>query len=161
MKNSLKYISLFVIQCLVMAFMLTACDISDTPYHHYTDISEEGWLNRDTLTFKVDTIRKAGDYTTYLCVRTQYEYPYRYLSVIAEQTVMPKGKKQKAVEKLEIVNKEGAQGGTGITYHTYEVPMFDEALAPGDSMRIAVKHNMTRETMPGIISVGIKVKRKD
>ena len=160
MKKCLRYICQSLMLCLAVIYMLSACDISDTPYHHYKDISEEGWLNCDTLTFQVDTIRKPGDYITYLCLRTQYEYPYRYLSVIVDQVIMPKGKRQHAVERLEIVDREGVQKGTGITYHTYEVPVFTETLTPGDSMRVAVKHNMTREQMPGIIGVGVKVKRK-
>lgn len=143
-----------------LIFLLSSCNTADTAYHHYEQISDEGWQNCDTLTFTVDTIRRYGDYTSYICLRTHPDFPYRFLSLIVEQTNMPKGTKKKRSVRVEIVNKDGAQEGTGITLHTYEVPLFKQWLGPGDSVRIAVKHNMTREQMPGIMNVGVKLERE-
>ena len=143
-----------------LLLLLSSCNTADTAYHHYEHISDDGWENRDTLVFTVDTIRLYGDYTSYVCLRTHPDFPYRYLSLIVEQTDLRKGVRQKKEVRVEIVNEDGAQEGTGLTFRTYEVPLFKQWLGPGDSVRIAVKHNMTREQMPGIMNVGVKLKRE-
>lgn len=150
---------LHVVMLLMLATLFAACETDDTAYHKYYSIANEGWTNSDTLTFNVDTLRRYGDYTTYLCLRTRHDFPYRYMSVTVDQTVMPKTRRKHREATMEIVNKDGAQEGTGINHRIYEVPLFTEWLGPGDSLRIVVKHNMSRETMPGIIDVGIKLKR--
>ena len=143
-----------------LLFLLSSCNTADTAYHRYVQIGDDGWENCDTLVFTVDTIRLFGDYTSYVCLRTHPDFPYRYLSVLVEQTDLRKGVRQKKEVRVEIVNKDGAQEGTGLTFHTYEVPLFKHWMGPGDSVRIAVKHNMTREQMPGIMNVGVKLKRE-
>ena len=158
-KDSRSLICLSLVMLLSLTTLFTACETNDTAYHKYISINGEGWVNSDTLVFRVDTLRRYGDYTTYVCLRTRHDFPYRYLSVIVDQTVMPKTRSKHREVTVEIVNRDGAQEGTGINHRIYEVPLFTEWLGPGDSVRIAIKHNMSRETMPGIIDVGVKLKR--
>lgn len=147
------------IMTICLVFSMTSCETADTAYHSYHDISEEGWQNRDTIVFHIDTIQHYGDYTSYLCLRTHPDYPYRNLSVTVWQMDTRGKSKEKKTVKLEVRDKDGEQRGTGITYYVHEVPLFKRWLEPGDSVMVAVNHNMTREYMPGIMSVGVKLKR--
>ena len=157
MHNSIR--AIHIITSLLLATMFVACDTANTAYHKYVGINTDGWQNKDTLTFKVDTLRRFGDYTSYLCLRIQPDFPYRFLTLEVEQSNMPKGKVQRRKVTIEVVNKEGERQGTGITYHTHEVPLFTNWMGPGDSVSFKVNHAMARETMPSIMDVGIKLKR--
>ena len=66
MRNNILHAWLCAIAMLLAS--LSSCDTADTAYHHYCDVNQEGWVNRDTLRFSVDTIRRFGDYVTYVCV---------------------------------------------------------------------------------------------
>ena len=148
-----------LIMTVCLALSLVACETADTAYHRYQDISEEGWQNRDTLVFHVDTIQRYGDYTSYLCLRTHPDYPYRYLSVTVPQTDTRSRSREQKTIRVEVRGKDGEQKGTGITYYVHEVPLFKHWLEPGDSVTVTVNHNMTREYMPYIMGVGVKLKR--
>lgn len=160
MRNNILHAWLCAIAVLLAS--LSSCDTADTAYHHYCDVNQEGWVNRDTLRFSIDTIRRFGDYVTYVCVRTLPDYPYRNLSLTVEQTNITKGKsagKMRKTIKLNVTDKEGIRQGNGITYHTIEVPLYKNWFGPGDSLRVTVSHNMSRESLPGLMAVGIKLKR--
>ncbi len=155
----LRNINAFLLCLCIAAATLTACT-EGTEYHNYKKISHEGWEQRDTLVFHIDSIKSKGYYHTYLCMRTNPDFPFRYITLIAEQTTLP-GKQRGYVRKtFEVVSKHGTQTGKGLTYHTYEIPVFVEYLENGDSLRIAVRHDMVRESMQGIMDVGIKLKKE-
>lgn len=146
---------------LMLILLTTWGCTSDVAYHQYQKIDDDGWNRRDTLVFKVDSLHQRGNYATYVCLRTNPDFPYRFLSIVAELTVMPSGKTEHETIRCEIVNDEGVQNGVGIAYHTYEIPTFTGTYGDGDSLRIVMRHNMTREYMPGIMDVGVKVSRLD
>ncbi|MCR5068392.1 MAG: gliding motility lipoprotein GldH [Prevotella sp.] len=145
---------LMALLIMAMAWSCTA----DTTYHKYVGVGEEGWSAHDTLVFDIDTLRTNGNFTTYVCLRAKPDFPYRYLSMIVEQTCMLSGNKERKTVRCEVVNSDGVMTGVGITYHTYEIPVFTGTHRPGEHIKVAIKHNMTREYMPGLMDVGVKLK---
>lgn len=147
------------LMAMVMAFVLMACNDS-VKYNSYKAIPEEGWGRRDSLVFSVDTISSDGRYTTLLCVRTNSEYPYRYLSLDARVKTFPDNGMTYRTVRMEVKQEDGISLGKGINYHLYEVPVMTQNLRKGDSISVIVRHHMRREYMPGITDVGIKVERR-
>lgn len=144
---------------MAMAFLLTACN-DRVKYNHYVSIPEEGWGKRDTLVFGIDTIDQEGRYTAFLCMRTNAQYPYRYLTLNAKVRNVTQNEVENYTVSTEIKQEEGVSTGTGITYFSYEIPLATKDLHKGDSLSVAVCHHMRREYMPGITDVGVKLLRK-
>ena len=77
---------------------------------------------------------------------------------VSQTDTRGRSREQKTI-RVEVRGKDGEQKGTGITYYVHEVPLFKHWLEPGDSVTVTVNHNMTREYMPYIMGVGVKLKR--
>lgn len=142
---------------LVVAVCLFASCSAGTAYHHFEHTAEDGWDKRDTFFFNIDTILRAGNYVTTLCIRTDATYPYRNLSVRATQIVKPRNIISTHTIDFNIIQENGTHNGNGITFYTYEMPLGTLSLHPGDSLLVKVAHNMRRELMPGITDVGLRV----
>lgn len=136
--------------------LFVSCN-TNVQYHHYEHIAHSGWDKRDTVTFCVDTIYQAGDYTTTLCLRTTTAYPYRNISMRIFGEVRPARKQYTKRLDFEVANKNGSQTGRGITFFTHEIPIGKLHLQPGDTLLVKVGHNMRPEVIQGIEDIGIKI----
>ena len=176
-RNSIRLLTLMVL-CLCAAFI--SCQQRSDMVAQYKDITTPGgWYEKDTILLHLDTIPLSGTYSCYLCVRTNNLYPYENFSVIAQVTVYDKeermraeGKKSGArVEGRKLLRREvhydivpqgssifNSKTSTGVAYHDYEASLGQFSLAQGDSVVVAVKQNMRRETIPSISSVGVILK---
>ena len=113
----------------------------------YEDITDpEGWWERDTIYLRPDTIALAGTYRCDLNIRTTSVYPYRNFSVIAHIN----GRKERHTLHFDIANN-------GTAYTEQQATLGLLTLQRGDSVIVAVKQNMRRETMPGIAGVGLRL----
>lgn len=146
-----RHIAVITAVCLLMSCA------AGTAYHHFEHTEAMGWDKRDTFYFKVDTILHAGNYAVLLCLRADAEYPYRSLSVRMMCEVRPGGTVSAHTVTLDMIRENGTRNGDGITYYTIEMPIDTLFMRPGDSLLMKVAHNMRRETMPGIMDVGVKV----
>lgn len=149
----------------IMTFLTAACTDDSVAYIQFQTIPSEAGLNeRDTLHFTVDSIPTDGAYTTYLCIRTNIEYPYRNVSFLVAQTVIDKDSKTKRHQRNTISSTVYSESNRhiwpGSAYYNAELPVATANLHHGDSLVIDVKHNMRRETMPGITDLGIKIVKK-
>lgn len=145
----------------IMTFLSMACTDDNVAYIQFRTVSPEGLLDRDTLHFTVDSLPADGTYTTYLCLRTNTEYPYRNVSFLVAQTVISKGTASKTRQRQAITSTVYSETNkslwTGTARYSAELPVTTSRLHQGDSLVIDVRHNMRRETMPGITDIGIKV----
>lgn len=153
------------IMAAIMTFLTVACTDDSVAYIQFQTIpSEEGLYERDTLHFTVDSIPADGAYTTYLCVRANTEYPYRNISFLVAQTVIKKGTANKTRQRHTVSSNVFSETNRhiwpGSAYYSTELPVTTANLHKGDSLVIDVRHNMRRETMPGITDLGIKVVKK-
>lgn len=113
----------------------------------YEDITDpEGWYERDTIYLRPDTIVTDGTYRCDLSIRTTAIYPYRNFSVIARI----KGSQERHTLHFDIKN-------SGAAYHEHQATLGQMTLHRGDSVIVAVKQNMRRETMPGVAGVGLRL----
>lgn len=140
-----------------MAITLFVSCMENVAYHHYEPIPREGWYVRDTVTFHIDTIPATANYTTYLCLRTTPDYPYHNFAAMVTQYIPTQSSLTRKTVSITVKDDDNMTQGQGIIYLTNEIPVTTQRLKPGDSLRIVVQHRMRRETMPGIMDVGIKL----
>lgn len=143
---------------LLMVLLLTGCKQS-TVYYHFENTSESGWEKNDELHFVVDSISADATYQEELALRISNRYPFMRLSLIVEQTVYPAGKTMVDTLDCSLIDDRGNAIGQGVSQYQYLFLLKNLELHRGDSLHLAVHHDMKREILPGITSVGIRIKK--
>lgn len=141
-----RHIGHILTHLILLCLLITSCS-REGEIACYEDITDpEGWYEKDTIYLRTDSVSAAGLYQCYINIRTTAAYPYRNFSVIAQV----QGTKNRRILHYDITSN-------GATYHEQQATMGQIALQRGDSVVVAVKQNMRRETMPGIAAVGLKL----
>lgn len=156
---------LYIIVLMITIMSTTSCNDPRT-YDQYRGVSLQGWLRNDTLTFDISR-QWEGNYQLDLCLRAARTYPYRNISMIIERKVI-NYKQRKKQERTyndtvncEIVNDKGTLvGQKGITSTEIRQPITSFQLNRNDSLHVTIHHIMSRESVPGISDVGIRLLKK-
>lgn len=150
---------LFLSSCiLIVVMLLTACKQS-TIYYHCEDTPESGWEKNEHLTFDVGRLNSDATCQEELAVRISNRYPFMKVMLIVSQTIYPAGKTLTDTLDCNLINERGNAIGSGISQYQYLIPLKTLQLHQGDSLHLSVHHNMKREILPGITSVGIRIKK--
>ncbi|MBQ8065586.1 MAG: gliding motility lipoprotein GldH [Prevotella sp.] len=144
----------------VLAAALAACG-HGTAYNHFHHVPVAGWEKNDTLTFAVPSLPTGGMYREELALRISGDYPFMGLSLIVEQTVLPSHATRCDTLSCQLIDHHGNAVGRGVSQYQYAFPLPAQKLAPGDSLRIAVRHDMKRDILPGITDIGIRLRREN
>ena len=147
-----------ILGLLMVAVLLTACN-HGTVYQHYEHVPNGGWETNDTLSFEIGPLLEAGTYQEKLELRIDEFYPFLGLSLKVEQTIFPRGERYFQTLSCDLIEKNGAYKGNGISFYQYGFDLNDLHLEKGDSIHIIVRHNMKREIMPGVTDIGILLKK--
>jgi len=153
-----KHILLYLIAG--MAVLLTACD-HKTVYSHYEHTAVSGWERNDTLFFQTDTMSTDGIYQEQLGIRINGSYPFMAVTLIVTQTVLPTLQTCCDTLNCNLIDERGNAMGTGISEYQSIFPIRSIPLSRGHSLRIAVRHDMKREILPGICDIGIRLSHTD
>ena len=156
---------LYIIALMVIAMSAASCSDPRT-YYRYKSVSLQGWSRKDTLTFNIPQ-QWEGNYQLDLCLRAAQTYPYRNISMIIERKVIyyrQRKKREKTYNdtiNCEIVNDKGILAGQkGITSTEIRQAISSFRLNRNDSMHVTIHHIMSRESLPGISDVGIRLLKK-
>lgn len=151
----MKNVGILVYCCL----LLFACNEGKV-YDRFQHTPLSGWEKNDTLTFDVPPMRQSGNYQAKLAMRINSSFPFKSLTLIVEQTVLPHRNKYVDTLDCELIGNNGIAQGRGISYYQYDFNITQLKLQQGDSLHIKVRHDMKREILPGISNVGITLIRK-
>ncbi len=132
------------------------CD-SNTVYFHFCHTPLSGWEKNDTLTFSVPGVRLQGSYNQEIMLRTTDEFPYKSISLIVEQTILPAGHTTCDTIKCMVSDNNGNIKGNGISIYQNQFKTKNLKLNANDSLHIKIRHAMRREMMPGVSDVGIRI----
>ena len=143
--------------------ILASCN-GATVYDTYVHTPIAGWEKNDTLSFDVPPLTEGGNYQENLGLRITRAYPFMGLTLIVEQTIFHNKQKMVAESKKDTVNcqlidKNGSSKGQGISYIQYNLPINVYPMQEGDSIHIAIRHDMKREILPGMSDVGVKISK--
>lgn len=155
----------YIITLTVIAVGATSCSDPRT-YDQYKSVSLQGWSRKDTLTFDVPR-QWEGSYQLDLCLRAAQTYPYRNISMIIERKVIfyrQRKKREKTYNdtvNCEIINDKGILvGQKGITSTEIHQAITSFHLNRNDSMQVKIHHIMSRESLPGISDIGVRLLKK-
>ncbi|MBQ7513145.1 MAG: gliding motility lipoprotein GldH [Prevotella sp.] len=154
-----KHGRLWPVVAVAICGVMTAC-IDHIMYHHYEHTPLSGWERNDTLNFMVPRAKQQGQYLEEIGVRINGDYPFLGLRLIVSQTVYPSGKTLADTLECELIDKNGTAKGDGITMYQYQFPLTTLQLAEGDSLSVAIRHDMKREILPGIADIGVKLSKQ-
>lgn len=142
--------------------MVCSCSLN-VKYSKFKPITSDGWNIQDTIKFSTDTLRQDGRYAFICGVRTRRAFPYQELVMMVERKVYrDSALVLKKLEKVTcpIITAEGNITGDGIATKLHETELKDFILHTGDSIEVCIYHHMTRETLPGIVDIGMKMERR-
>ena len=145
---------------LLAVCLFTACKQS-TVYFHYEETPESGWEKNDLLTFDTDKLANDATYEEEVALRINGKYPFMQLTLIVEQIVYPAGHMMTDTLDCDLIDERGNAKGEGISQYQYLFPLKTIQLHQGDSLHLSVHHNMKREILPGVTSVGVKLSKKE
>lgn len=134
---------------------LTGCD-EHVLYHTYHHMPFQEWDIHDTLVFRTDTIPEDQTYSFNIEIRTNRQYPYKSIWLIAERRfAYPQ---QIRRDTVECVLTDSTNRNKGIHLYSSEVPLSPLLLPKGQTGEIRLTHFMQRQTLPGISDVGLCIK---
>ncbi len=154
-----KYTLLYLYIGVLFGIILTACE-NHAVYFHYEHIPDNGWEKSDTVDFYIPGQSLEGKYEEEVGIRIDNSFPYQSISLTIEQTVFPSMEISRDTISCELVDEKGNALGPGINQYQYLFHLNTIRLRQGDSLHIAIHHNMKREILPGITDLGIRLKRR-
>lgn len=140
--------------------MMVGCKPQTVVYHHYEHAATTGWEKDDTLFFKIPPSEVGGVFAEDVELRTNNDYPFMGISLIVKQVIFPSMVSRADTIFCTLAEEDGTITGKGINYYQHRFPLKDISLNEGDSVVISIRHNMIRETLPGIIDVGIRLSKQ-
>ena len=152
--------TLFAAVMLLAVLLLTACK-QRTVYYHYEHTPLSGWEKNDTLVFTTDTIAIDGTYSEEVGIRINGTYPFLQLNLVVEHLVMPAMTVKSDTLSCRLIDETGNALGNGVSNYQYLIPLTSLTLKKGDRLRIAIRHDMKREILPGISDIGLRLRRID
>lgn len=141
---------------LTATFLITSC-IGHTVQHQYKHVAPEGWSRNDTLSFALPPARHEGRYSICTEMRISTTFPYARVCMVRELLLT----KPLAVRKDTICISVDAGGvrseGKGVTLRSFSHTDSTLVLKAGQEGSLRLYHLMSRETLPEIKDVGVKV----
>lgn len=143
----------------LFALLLMACN-RQTVYNRYLHTPLNGWERNDTLRYFIPTIQEGGYYSEDIGIRIDGSFPFMKLDLIIEQTKLNTQEKRMDTLQCAVIDNHGHPIGNGISKYQYTFKLTTLKLNKGDSLRIAIRHNMKREMLPGISEVGVRLYKR-
>ena len=141
-----------------------------TIYHHYEHTPLAGWEKSDTIVFCVPPVPQSTVLHEEVELRISNRYPFMGLSLVVDHTTLPANASRKTGKTMpaglmrtdtlncSLVGEDGNFKVKGVGYYQYHFHLTDISVNEGDSLVVAIRHAMRRETLPGIADVGIKLR---
>jgi len=142
---------------LTAAVLLVVGCKQKTVYHNYEHTATTGWEKNDTLFFYVPAAQQSGELSEEVELRTTNNYPFLSVSLIITRTTFPNKLSQTDTLYCTLADENGNIQGRGVNYYQHRFHLSNFYINKGDSSVIAIRHNMKRETLPGIIDVGVRL----
>ena len=148
-----------IITITVAALAFASCN-RKVIYTHYTHTPIEGWNSGDTLLYVVDPVAEPAHYTETIGLRICNRYPFKALTLIVDQRLMPAGTLLSDTLRCRLTDEEGQPLARGFNFFESSFPLRTVSLQAGDTLVVRLRHYMKREILPGIADIGLTVRRE-
>ncbi len=149
MKN--KYKSIIAI---IGTLIISACHDS-IYYHHFEDVSTEGWTNADTVSFDIPVPEKDTEMDLEVQARYTNKFQYKKLNLLIE-TECNGHSTGKDTLSLDMFTDNGTKTGNGITYIEENKTFKKINVRKGQKIRLKIIHNMRHPSIKGLSGIGIQ-----
>ena len=122
-------------------------------------MDDDGWDRQDTLVFTTSPMEHAGSYMEEVGLRINSTFPFTELTLIVDQHAIPSNLSRTDTICVCLTDKEGTIQGKGIALYQYCEPLPSMKLLKGDTLTVAIHHNMVRQQLKGITDVGFTLKK--
>ncbi|MCR4920000.1 MAG: gliding motility lipoprotein GldH [Prevotella sp.] len=139
-------------------WLLAACN-NGILYSNYVTMDGDGWDRQDTLHFITEPMEHAGRFAEEVGLRANSSFPFTTISIIVEQQALPSGLHRTDTISVSVTDKAGSVLGTGVSIYQYRTPLEPMKLLKGDTLRVAIRHNMVRLLLDGISDVGFTLSK--
>lgn len=144
---------------LMVAVALCACT-PGTPYHRFLPLSQEGWDRADTVAFDLPVIADARECKLQVELRATRLFPYTDLWIGVEQRDSDQVLLCYDTLHIDMADSTGRLDGHGLTLLEYaSAPLSLASMPKGECRQVRLFHLMSRETVAGLLDVGLCVSR--
>lgn len=143
----------------LLGLLLVGCTDS-VLVHRYEPVSDRGWVRTDTLCFFLPSASQTGDYILSLGMRHTSVFPYEGIWVVVETQLHRPSALLTDTLYFQAYDDQGVSLSQGVNLLQREVPLRCLHLRCGQSGTVRLRHIMTRETIPAIREMGIRMERK-
>ena len=127
--------------------------------HSYQPLEGNFWDRADTIVFNLPALTTEDDCSVLIGLRVTNSYPYEWLMLEVEQNYQnPVGHRVDTI-KYQLTDDSGDFTAKGINYFQYESRSLPLDLKKGQTGELRIRHLMRRETLSGIMDVGVRVFR--
>lgn len=96
-----------------------------------------------------------------LGIRMNKEYPFQNIQIVVDQTVYPEQRTLSDKVTCKVTDSNGLMLGHGISLYQYDIPIRKTNYEKGDSITVRIRHNMKREILPGIVDIGMVLRKSN
>lgn len=140
----------------LIGLSLVSCT-TDTLFHSYKPLPEEGWDRCDTIHFDLPKAEKDIDGTLFIGLRIKANIAYQDIVLAVEQRFDEPVAFRCDTVRYPLTDAEGFALSPGINYHQYETQHLPFHLTKGQSSSVRIHHLMNHEVIPDITELGIKL----
>lgn len=118
----------------------------------------DGWSRNDTIAFELPPANFEGRHAVDTEIRSAHQFPYRRVYLIRELSLQSPIKIHKDTICIETGSGEPLAKGKGVTMKAYSHSDTTLVLRKGQKGNMKLYHIMSREVLPHITDIGIKVR---
>lgn len=146
---------------LAVGGLLTASCAGDTLVHRYATLPADGWARRDTVCFELPVYAEDISGTLTVGLRTKAGLAIRDIVLAVEQCDSDAFVIRCDTVCYPLTNSEGDALTSGVNFHQYETQFVPFRMEKDREGCVRIYHLMTRETIPGITEVGIRIRNDE
>lgn len=150
-----------LLYALAVGGLLTASCAGDTLVHRYTALPADGWARRDTVCFDLPGNVEDICGTLTVGLRTKTGVAIRDIVLAVEQCDSDAFVIRRDTVCYPLTDSEGDALTSGVNFHQYETQFVPFRMEKDRKGCVRIYHLMTRETIPGITEVGIRIRNKE
>lgn len=150
-----------LLYALAVGGLLTASCAGDTLVHRYAALPADGWARRDTVCFDLPGNAEDISGTLTVGLRTKTGVAIRDIVLAVEQCDSDAFVIRRDTVCYPLTDSEGDALTSGVNFHQYETQFVPFRMEKDRKGCVRIYHLMTRETIPGLTEVGIRIRNDE
>jgi gliding motility-associated lipoprotein GldH len=150
----------FILKLMILATIIASSCSRKIEYEEYAEIQDNAWEINDIKSFDVPIQDTSNAFHVFLMLRNNGEYPWRNIHMFVT-TTSPAGHQVKDTVEYYLADEMGKWLGSGWGHiWTNQLPFRLNVRFPHKGIyKFDIQHGMRNEVLPGILDVGVMIKK--